>query len=168
MADFDDFTVFNADVLKSLYVNDAAIAALRAGVEEGVHTGADALDGRLTLIGLMADEANLAVKTVRHLGETPERIRFAARGLTQAPPFSEPPHLTPDIPLSIAEEVRQMFRLAGDEARRLGPWKAVGPEHLLLAMTRDDEQSVNPLLKGMGLTLERARRAVRAILGFPE
>ena len=167
MSDFEDFTTVDADYLARSHMNEAAIAALRAAEVEGIRIGASALDDRLVLIGLMDGDTNLAAQAVRQLGETPERIRFAARALVQTPPFGDEAQLPPDTKLPVTEEVRQIFRLAGDEARRLGPWKAVGPEHLLLAMTRDDEQSVNPLLKGMGLTLERTRRALRTILGFP-
>ena len=88
MSDFEDFTVVDADSLTRLHLNDAAIAALRAGEVEGVRTGCSAIDDRLVLIGLMADDNNLAAMNVRQLGETPKRIRFAARALGQGSPLS--------------------------------------------------------------------------------
>lgn len=148
-------------------MNDAAIAALRAGEEEGIRAASSALDDRLVLIGLMADDDNLAAQTVRQLGETPERIRFAARALVQESPLSDVPQPTPDTKLPVAEEVRKLCRLAVDEAARLAPFTSVGPEHLLLAMVRDDEQRAGRLLNQAGLTLERTRRALRVVLGWP-
>ena len=167
MSDFEDFTVVDANYLTRLHINDAAIAALRAGEEEGTRIGSSALDDRLVLIGLMADDDNLAVQTVRQLGETPERIRFAARALVQDAPSSDVPRLTPDTMLPVAEEVRNLCRLAVDEAARLAPITSIGPEHLLLAMVRDDEQRAGRLLNQAGLTLERTRRALRVVLGWP-
>ena len=167
MSGYEDFMAVDADYLTRSYVNDAAIAALRAGEVEGIRIGASALDDRLVLIGLMADDDNLAAKAVRQLGETPERIRFAARALVQTPPFRDEPQLPPNTKLPVAEEVRQLCRLAVDEAARLASIKSIGPEHLLLAMTRDDEQSAAQLLKSAGLTLERTRSAVRVVLGWP-
>lgn len=166
MSNFEDFTVVDADYLTRFHINGAAIAALREGEIEGVRTGASALDDRLVLIGLMADDNNLAVKTVRQLGETSERIRFAARALMQNEPIDEPP-LTSDIKLPVDEEVRKLCRLAVDEAARLGSITSVGPEHLLLGLARDDEHSASHLLRQAGLTLERMRRAVRVVLGWP-
>ena len=167
MSDFEDFTVVDADYLARSHMNEAAIAALRAAEVEGIRIGASALDDRLVLIGLMAGDTNLAAQAVRQLGETPERIRFAARALVQTPPFGDEAQLPPDTKLPVTEEVRHLCRLAVDETRRLGQ-RSVGPEHLLLAMTRDDEQSAAQLLKSAGLTLERVRRALHTILGFPE
>lgn len=166
MPDFDEFVVVDADFLKRSRWNDTAIAALRAGEAEGLRTGASTLDGRLVLIGLMADNTNLAAETVRHLAETPERIRFAARAVVQDPPFRDQPQPISDARLPIAEEVRQLCRLAVDEAARLAA-KTVGPEHLLLAMTRTDEHSAAVLLKQAGINLDRARRALRIVIGWP-
>ena len=45
--------------------------------------------------------------------------------------------------------------------------RTVGPEHLLLAMTRDDEHSAGQLLKQAGIALERARHALRIVLDEP-
>lgn len=167
MTDFEDFTVVDADYLTRSHLNDAAIAALQAGEVEGVRTGSNALDGRLALIGLMADDNNLAAKTVRQLGETPERLRFGARALMQTSVVSDESQPMPETKLPVAEEVRQLCRLAVDEAARLGPITTIGPEHLLLAMVRDDEHSAGRLLKQAGLTLERTRRALRVVLGWP-
>lgn len=167
MADFEDFKVVDADYLTRSHVNDAAIAALQAGELEGIRTGSTALDNRLTLIGLMADENNLAAKTVRQLGETPERLRFGARALMQTSVMLDESQPSSETQLPVAEEVRQLCRLAVDEAARLQPFTTIGPEHLLLAMVREDEHSAGRLLRQAGLTLERTRRALRVVLGWP-
>ncbi len=167
MSNFEDFTVVDADYLTRSQVNDAAIAALLAGEVEGIRTGASALDDRLVFIGLMADDDNLAAQTVRRLGETPERLRFGARALAQTAAARDDVQPTSETHLPVAEEVRTLCRLAVDEAARLGPLTSVGPEHLLLAMLRDEETSAGQLLKQAGLTLERTRRAVRVVLGWP-
>lgn len=167
MSDFDDFTVVDADYLRRFHLNDAAIAALRSAEVEGIRLGANTLDSQLVLVGLMADDSNLAVKTVLHLGETPERIRAAALASFQGTQPSGESRTAFPAKLFVAEEVRDLCRLAVDEAARLGSVNSVGAEHLLLATVRADEYGSARLLKQAGMTLERTRRALRIVLGRP-
>jgi ATP-dependent Clp protease ATP-binding subunit ClpA len=61
------------------------------------------------------------------------------------------------------ERGRQVVVLAGDESRALGqPW--IGTEHLLLGLIREGGEA-SIALEGAGLTLERARDAVTALVG---
>ena len=166
MANFEDLSMFDGDYLRRSHFNEAAIAALQKGQGEAGRLGATVLDARLALIGLMSDDANLAAKVVRQLGLTPERIGYAARTLFHEPPFDTDAQVAAHTDLPIPEELRQLCRLAVDEAMRMGA-RTVGPEHLLLAMTRDDEHCAGLLLKQAGITLERARHALRIVLGEP-
>lgn len=166
MPNFEDFSLFDGNYLRRSHFNEAAITALQRGQGEAGRLGATALDARLALVGLMSDDTNLAAKMVRQLGQTPERIGYAARTLFHEPPFDTDAQATPHADLPIPEELRQLCRLAVDEAMRMGA-RTVGPEHLLLAMTRDDDHSAGQLLKQAGVTLERARHVLRIVLGEP-
>lgn len=167
MANFEDFVVVDDDYLRRSHMSDAAIAAFRVAEDEARRAGSATIGALPLLSGLMADRNNLAAQTVLHSAETPERISAAARSLLHSQSAQNQQQVAPDAQLPVAEEVRHLCRLAVDEAKRLAPARSCGPEHLLLAMTRDDENSAAPLLKQAGFTLERTRRALRIVLGMP-
>jgi hypothetical protein len=65
----------------------------------------------------------------------------------------------PQRRLLVTGQARKVVELARDEARQLGN-PAVGPEHLLLGLLRDDHGTALRALRSMGVQLDEARRAV--------
>ena len=65
------------------------------------------------------------------------------------------------------ERARQVVVLAQDEARRLGH-RAIGTEHLLLGLLREEEGLAARVLGAMGIELEHVRAEVVRIAGESE
>jgi ATP-dependent Clp protease ATP-binding subunit ClpA len=70
----------------------------------------------------------------------------------------------PPTEITLHPQVKKVFELAIDEARRLGH-SHVGTEHLLLGIVREAESTAAKLLTSLGVTLEQVRHEVIATLG---
>ncbi len=62
------------------------------------------------------------------------------------------------------ERARHVMQLAQEEAQRLHH-NYIGTEHLLLGLLREGEGVAGNVLTGLGVDLERARRAVEGVVG---
>jgi len=170
MAGFDNLDALDEGYLRRTHFNDAAVAAVQdAGAELKLRDRYD-LDAPALVLGLLHDRGGVVARIIRHLGETPERVDRAVRSLVdrstsaQVPPGSGEGGAKPLLRLT--PEVRQVFKIAIDEAMRTyADPRFVGPEHLLLGIIRVDADDLGVVMKQAGISLERARRARDEVLG---
>jgi hypothetical protein len=67
----------------------------------------------------------------------------------------------------ITVQAREALEYAGQEAAAMGH-PAVGPEHLLLALLRDDRGPAVEALEAVGVSFAAARREIRRLYGEPD
>ena len=67
----------------------------------------------------------------------------------------------------ITVQAREALAYAGQEAAAMGH-PAVGPEHLLLALLRDDRGPAVEALESVGVSFAAARREIRRLYGEPD
>jgi ATP-dependent Clp protease ATP-binding subunit ClpC len=104
---------------------------------------------------------NPKVNSLFHLSDQTDNFRrvldLPLEITEQAPPATE-------IPLSNAS--KRVLAYAAEETVRVGSM-TIGPEHLLLALLRENDSRVPSLLAAAGLNLLIARNRVREELGLP-
>jgi ATP-dependent Clp protease ATP-binding subunit ClpC len=110
---------------------EATARAIALAEEEARRHGAAYVGSYHLLLGLLAEGTGRAAAVLRGLGLTPERARAAveARFGPGQPPGPATPGRTP--------RARLALEAAAEEATRLKSPR-VEPEHLLLALVRDD------------------------------
>ncbi len=109
------------------------------------------------LIGLLREGPGLAARSLRELGVDVEGLRQRVRaGL-------RPGDIRAGGQLALSQGVRDALRTARVEAERLHH-EHLGTEHLLLGILRGGEGAAYLALVGAGVTLDRARRQILAIL----
>lgn len=109
------------------------------------------------LIGLLRERPGLAARALRELQVDVEGLRQRVRGTLR------PGEVGAGGQLALSQGVRDAVRMAGVEAERLHH-EHLGTEHLLLGILRGGEGPAYLALAGAGVTLDRARRQVMAIL----
>ncbi|GIV15637.1 MAG: hypothetical protein KatS3mg022_1072 [Armatimonadota bacterium] len=124
--------------------------------EEAERFGGNYVSTEHLLLGLIRDNESTAVKVLQQLGVSLSRLRMelerqvsrgegGVEGQTQ---------LTP--------RAKRAMDFAYDEARLMGD-NYIGTEHLLLGLLRGAEGLAGRVLQQMGVDLERARMAVKAV-----
>lgn len=78
-----------------------------------------------------------------------------------------PPDPATNTEVPATEQARQVVRIASEEAAAMGHG-TTGPEHLLLALLRDDRGAAVLALEGVDVSYSAARREVRRLYGQPE
>jgi ATP-dependent Clp protease ATP-binding subunit ClpA len=113
------------------------------------------------LLGLLSEEEGVLPHVLRELDLPVAQVRAVveeAAGKGEQP-VSDGITLTPGATRALA--------LAVEEAEHL-QHKAVGPEHILLGLLREGEESAADALEGMGLPVRRVRAKVLEMLGSNE
>jgi ATP-dependent Clp protease ATP-binding subunit ClpA len=145
-----DFASFARGAWDVLRLATAEAQSLRHG-----HIGTAHL-----LLGLLREEEGVLLHVLRELGVEIDRVRAAveeAAGKGEQP-VSDGITLTPEATRALA--------LAVEEAEHL-QHKAVGPEHILLGLLREGEESAGEL-EGLGLPVRLVRAKVLEMLGSDE
>ena len=109
------------------------------------------------LIGLVAEEAGLAGRTLRALGLDPDRVREMVARLVP------PGRGTTGGRLDLSPETKQVLKYAVEEAQRMGH-QHIGTEHLLLGLIRDKDTTAMRVLERLGLSAEQIRRQLRRMV----
>jgi ATP-dependent Clp protease ATP-binding subunit ClpC len=110
------------------------------------------------LLGLVRDEGSVAAKVLARLGVAPRQVRRAVEGGLERGelPAGGGGRLTPGA--------KRAIELTVEEARRLGH-DAIGTEHLLLGLLREEEGRPAGALAGLGVQVEGVRREVLRLVG---
>lgn len=112
------------------------------------------------LLGLMQEESG-AAKVLRQMGLQENRVRQIILRLNpeERRPSIQPPQLT--------EDTKRVIQQAVEEARRRGDPK-VDTEHLLIALTREEDALAISVLRRLGVNTDRLREeAVRSLAQRP-
>jgi ATP-dependent Clp protease ATP-binding subunit ClpA len=138
---------------------DRARRSLQTAQEEAVRLGHGQIVAEHLLLGLLADRTSVAAHALARLGVDLDGLasKATAHGASVDPPQPQ---------LGLATSAKQAIELAVEEARALDH-HYVGTEHLLLGLLRQESNSAAQELKTQGITLQRARGAIAAILNAP-
>lgn len=110
------------------------------------------------LLGLIKDKDCVAMQALKRLGISVKVIRQEVVKLVQSEPEIITMGKLPQTP-----RAQKVIEYAMEEARKLNH-NYVGTEHLLLGLMREFESVAGQVLMKLGLTIEKAREAVVAIL----
>jgi ATP-dependent Clp protease ATP-binding subunit ClpC len=110
------------------------------------------------LLGLVRDGESVAAKVLARLGVAPQQVRRAVEGGLERGglPVGGGARLTPGA--------KKAIELTVEEARRLGH-DAIGTEHLLLGLVREEEGRPAGVLERLGVQVEQVRREVLRLAG---
>lgn len=111
------------------------------------------------LLGLVREGEGVGVTAMQNLGVDLDALRQQIAQVVQA---GSPRQIGPDLPYT--SRAKKVLELAMSEARELHH-SYVGTEHILLGLLREEKGIAAQLLVAAGLTTERAREEVLAILG---
>jgi len=126
---------------------DAGRRILEVAEEEARRMGASAMGTKHLLLALMKDERGVASQILRHRGIRTSDIEAID---------SEHEPITPGV-----------FESAENEAQRMGA-KAVGTEHLLLALVKDQRGAARQILRDRGIMPTEIEADVQAVFAPQE
>ncbi len=106
-------------------------------------------------------QLNRAMLRPRSAGGTGQWPAAFGSGRTPAPPADQ---RSADRFDRFSEAARRSFTLAQDEAQRFGHGH-IGTEHVLLALTRDDETTAVRALRSLSIDIDKLRAATEFIIG---
>jgi ATP-dependent Clp protease ATP-binding subunit ClpC len=110
------------------------------------------------LLGLVAEGSGVAANALRNMGLDLRRIRQEVETLAKRGPEMVVIGMRPQTP-----RAKKVVEEAINAARELGH-NYVGTEHLLLGLLREGQGIAAQVLAGMGVTVDRARDQVKALL----
>lgn len=113
------------------------------------------------LLGLVRDEDGVVAVVLDSLGLDPDAIR---RRIDEIVKRGTSENTVPDLPYT--SRSKKVLELAMMEARDLGH-SYVGPEHLLVALAREQRGMAAQVLVEFGATEEVLRETVLTVLGAP-
>ena len=149
--------------MDTIRVAERTQRALRYGYREARRVGAPALTLEHLLLGLLNDGAGeVGPGVVSGMFETLGIPKALLENTVRGPLQTGVP-LTEDFRVSLSPDVPKALEIATNEARAFGH-DYVGAEHLLLGVIQS-ESPASVLLAEAGLDAERARTAIRRILG---
>jgi ATP-dependent Clp protease ATP-binding subunit ClpA len=128
---------------------------LRLAENEAQRLSHDYVGTEHLLVALLREGTNPAARALASLGLTLDGARKALETVPHAPAAvlqAAAPVRTP--------RARQALEAAVGEADRAAPGTPVGPEHLLLALLRDEDGIALALLRGLGAPPQRVRVAL--------
>ena len=111
------------------------------------------------LLGIAREGSGVAVYILNNLGVQPEKIITEVEKLASSTDFAYPITKLPSTP-----RAKMVIEYAMLESRNL-KHGCVGTEHILLGLLREDEGVASQVLMNLGLSLERVRDELVALLG---
>ena len=117
-------------------------------------------DSEHVLMALIEQEKGVPAEVFRELGVSIERMHRALHGLLeQAPKVA---HESAQV--YVAPRAARLLERAKSESDRFGD-EFIGAEHLLIALTQEDQGGVKAVLDEMGVDLEKVYQALQKIRG---
>ncbi len=139
---------------------ERAIRVIMSAQSEAKRLGADYVGAEHLLIGMIAEDESVVVKTLESFQADPSVIR--ARLEEEAAALHPAVPGGPEIPFNA--QVKKVIELAWEEARGLGH-NHVGVEHLFLGILREGAGITGRVLAEAGLAAPSARSTVISLLG---
>ena len=140
--------------------NDSAKRVLALAQDEAIRFNHNYIGTEHILLGLVREDG-LASRLLHEAGVELEKVRKAVGfviGRGDAP--------TTPAEITMSPRTKKVIELAIDEARRLNH-ALVGSEHLLLGLLREGEGIASGVLESLGVSLEKMRGQLYAVLGQP-
>ena len=128
--------------------------------EEARALGHDYIGSEHILLGLLREEEGLAARVLQHLGITLERVRAQVERIVSRGDEMTVGHI-PFTP-----RAKRVLELAQREALSLGQ-NYIGPEHILLGLTRENEGVATRILLDFDADWETIRSEVIRMLAGP-
>ena len=114
------------------------------------------------LLGLVKEGSGVGANVLKNLGVDLRKIRLEVEKLVQSGPDMVTLGKLPQTP-----RTKKVIDYAMEEARNLNH-NYVGTEHILLGLLREQEGVAPQILMNLGLSLEKARAEILALLGHPQ
>jgi ATP-dependent Clp protease ATP-binding subunit ClpA len=139
--------------------NDRAKRTLALAQDEAIRFNHNYIGVEHLLLGLIREGEGVAARALNSLGVELSKARtnvefIIGRGDSTTAPSE----------ITLSPRTKKVIELAIDEARKLGH-SHVGTEHLLLGIVREGEGIASGVLESLGVSLEKVRHQVIAVLG---
>lgn len=128
-------------------LTERASKALRAAQRKARETGARAVAVEHLLAGILEQHDSIAVAAISALGLDVSRLHREAGRLVSA---------SESEPLPLSERLQSVVELAAKESKRVGE-RAVGTEHLLIAILREGDSLAARALQKLGVSADSLR-----------
>ncbi len=140
------------------HFTDGAIRVVMLAQEEARRLGHNLVGTEQILLGLIGEEKGIAAAVLTELGVTLQTARIEVekiigRGTRPVP-----------AELPFTPKAKRIFEQSFQEARKLGH-NYIGPEHLLLALTQDNEGVAGKVMENLNIDLAKVRTEVIRALG---
>lgn len=141
-----------------LRFTERAHRVLRLAQEEARHLNHPAVGTEHLLLGLLREGDSVAARALASLGVNLKSVREEVRKAVR------PGEGVPPGELGLTPRAKKVLELAQEEARRQGV-NYVGTEHILLGLMEEGEGLAAQVLGSLGLTPEKVRERILAMLG---
>ncbi|MGB3694857.1 MAG: ATP-dependent Clp protease ATP-binding subunit [Spirulinaceae cyanobacterium] len=135
------------------HFTDKAIKAVMLAQEEARRSGHNLVGSEQILLGLIAEGTGIAAQVLKELGVELSQAREAVKNL-----IGRRPGYTP-VNIPFTPKAQKFFEQSLQEARQLGN-NFIGPEHLLLALTTQQDSVAAKVLEQLGVDLAKVRTEV--------
>lgn len=137
---------------------------LRLAQSEAISSGETAVGTEHLLLGLITEGQGVAAKALQSMGIDQNRIREEIKKAVGGGEGRLAAGAPPENEVVLTPRAKRVVELAADEARRMGV-NYVGTEHILIGLLREGEGVAARLLNSMGLTTDKVRQQVIALMG---
>src|SRR5437867_2442953 len=138
--------------------NDRAKRVLALAQDEAIRFNHNYIGVEHLLLGLIREGEGVAARALSSLGVDLAKARTSVEFLMGRGDSTSPSEIT------LSPRTQTVIALAIDEARKLGHGD-VGTEHLLLGIVREGGHIGAGVLESLGVTLDKVRHQVIAVLG---
>jgi ATP-dependent Clp protease ATP-binding subunit ClpA len=139
--------------------NDRAKRVLALAQDEAIRFNHNYIGVEHLLLGLIREGEGVAARVLNSLGVDLSKTRSSVEFIVgQGESTTSPSEIT------LSPRTKKVIELAIDEARKLGH-SHVGTEHLLLGIVREGDSVGAGVLQSLGVSLDRVRERVVAVLG---
>jgi ATP-dependent Clp protease ATP-binding subunit ClpA len=141
--------------------NDRAKRVLALAQDEAIRFNHNYIGTEHLLLGLVREGEGAAARALDSLGVELSKVRVSVESI-----IGRGDSTTTPTEITLSPRTKKVIELAIDEARKLGH-SHVGTEHLLLGLVREGGHVGAKVLESLGVTLDKVREHVIAILGQP-
>jgi ATP-dependent Clp protease ATP-binding subunit ClpA len=141
--------------------NDRAKRVLALAQDEAIRFNHNYIGTEHLLLGLVREGEGAAARVLDSMGVELSKVRVSVESIIGRGDSTKSPS-----EISLSPRTKKVIELAIDEARKLGH-SHVGTEHLLLGLVREGGHVGAKVLESLGVTLEKVRDQVIAVVGQP-
>ena len=141
--------------------NDRAKRVLALAQDEAIRFNHNYIGTEHLLLGLVREGEGAAARVLDSMGVELSKVRVSVESIIGRGDSTKTPS-----EITLSPRTKKVIELAIDEARKLGH-SHVGTEHLLLGLVREGGHVGAKVLESLGVTLEKVRDQVIAVVGQP-